>query len=74
MASTVSQLLKLVEKYQKLQDRPRERFLILIGELIKTSVHETENLCIALLRYITSGDVSQKNLWLMNTLLTLFNK
>lgn len=74
MTTTISQLMKLIEKYPKLQDKPRERFLILIGELIKTSVHETEGLCITLLRFITSGDVSQKNLWLINTLLTLFTK
>jgi integrator complex subunit 3 len=74
LSTCIIQLQRLIEKYFKLLDKPRERLLSLVGEIAKLSINEIEGICINLLRFVLPGDVTPKNLWLINSLLNIFDK
>ena len=44
----------------------------LVSELVHREIHDADTLCIYLLRYIASGDLSPRNVWLAQTMLQLF--
>ncbi|KAI8512582.1 Integrator complex subunit 3 [Branchiostoma belcheri] len=55
--------------FSKLLESVRTQVLWLTRELIKTSVAGTDGLCLSLLKQIIGGDVSQKNVWLAESVL-----
>eukprot|EP01080_Neovahlkampfia_damariscottae_P005589 gene5589-9405_t len=74
LSTCIIQLQRLLEKYTKFRDKQRERFINIISEIVKLNINEVEGICINLLRYITNGDYTPKNLWLINNILTIFDK
>ncbi|GIY82793.1 hypothetical protein CDAR_608791 [Caerostris darwini] len=62
----------VTEKFHKLQDHSRSQVIWLIKELIRNTVNNVDNLCFHLLRQIAGGDLSQKNIWLTESLLDIF--
>lgn len=69
----LSQLNQIIlEKYTKLNDSCRQQILWVVKEMIKNSVVNCDLLCFNLLRQIAGGDISQKNIWLAESLLDLF--
>jgi len=69
----VHELSKLIsEKYIKLKEEVRKQLLWFIREMIKNQVSNIDGLCWTLMRQIAGGDLSQKNLWLADTLMDLY--
>ncbi|XP_064474957.1 integrator complex subunit 3-like [Ornithodoros turicata] len=66
--------LLILEKYPKLHDSCRSQLIWLIKELIKNSVINVDTLCQNLLRQIAGGDVSPKNVFLVEAMLDIFNE
>lgn len=61
----------VVEKYHKLTDIARRQLLWLLRELVKNQVSHVENFLWNMLRQASGGDVSQKNLALIEGLLDI---
>jgi len=69
----ITELSKLIsEKYLKLKEEVRKQLLWFIKEMIKNQVSSIDGLCWTLMRQIAGGDLSQKNLWLSDTLMDLY--
>lgn len=51
-----------------------KKLLWLVGKLVEFNVNDADSLCSVLLRQISGGDISQKNLWLINNMLDIFEK
>lgn len=62
----------VLEKYLRLNDVARGQLLWLLREMIRTSITNVDNLCLSLLRHAAGGDISQRNLFLIDSLLDIF--
>ncbi|XP_054160466.1 integrator complex subunit 3-like [Oppia nitens] len=62
----------VLEKYQKLHDSSRTQLIWILKEMIKNSIVGTDGLCMNLLRQISGGDISPKNIWLAETVVDIF--
>ncbi|KFB35352.1 hypothetical protein ZHAS_00001840 [Anopheles sinensis] len=62
----------VAEKYQKLTDIGRKQLLWLLRELIKNQVLNVDNLAWNILRQASGGDISPKNIALIEGLLEIF--
>lgn len=73
LAFVTSNLAMLVaEKYQRLNDIPRKQLLWFLRELIKNQVLNVDNLVWNILRQASGGDISPKNVALVDGLLDIF--
>jgi len=64
----------VLEKYLRFTDVTKSQLLWLLREMIRTSVTSVDNLCLSLLRHAAGGDTSQKNLFLVDALLDIFQE
>ncbi|XP_012285254.1 integrator complex subunit 3 isoform X2 [Orussus abietinus] len=64
----------VLERYLRLHDVARSQLLWLLREMIRTSVGNVDNLCLTLLRHAAGGDISQRNLFLVDALLDIFQE
>ncbi|XP_048513843.1 integrator complex subunit 3 isoform X2 [Athalia rosae] len=64
----------VLERYLRLHDIARSQLLWLLREMIRTSVANVDNLCSSLLRHAAGGDTSQKNVFLIDALLDIFQE
>lgn len=72
MQAFIAQLIGVVvERYSKLSEAARSQLFWLTKELIKNSVPTADNIVLNLLRQISGGDVSPKNVWLAENVLDL---
>jgi hypothetical protein len=72
-ATLINNLLSIIiESYSKLQDTPRQQLLWLIKELAKSRVNQFEKLMLHMIRNIQSGCLSDKNIWLAESILDIF--
>lgn len=73
LAFVTNNLAMLVaEKYQRLNDTPRKQLLWFLKELIKNQVLNVDNLVWNILRQASGGDISLKNVALVDGLLDIF--
>jgi hypothetical protein len=69
----ITELSKLItDKYLKFKEEVRKQLLWFIKEMIKNQVLSIDGLCWTLMRQIAGGDLSQRNLWLSDTLMDLY--
>ncbi|XP_043935906.1 integrator complex subunit 3 isoform X2 [Protopterus annectens] len=61
----------LMEKYLKLQDTARSQLVWLVRELVKSAVLGADGVCMTLMKQIAGGDVTQKNIWLAESVLDI---
>lgn len=64
----------VLDKYLRLNDLTTKQLLWLLREMIRTSVTNVDNLCLSLLRHAAGGDISQRNLTLIDALLDIFQE
>nr|XP_050855800.1 integrator complex subunit 3 isoform X3 [Vespula vulgaris] len=64
----------VLERYLRLNDVTRTQLLWLLREMIRTSVANVDNLCLTLLRHAAGGDISPRNLFLVDALLDIFQE
>ncbi|KAL7304899.1 hypothetical protein TKK_0002702 [Trichogramma kaykai] len=64
----------VLEKYGKLTDDSRNQVLWLVREMIRSKVVGVELVCSNLLRHAAGGDISPKNLYLIEALLNIFTE
>lgn len=62
----------VVEKYQKLSDVAKKQLIWLLRELVKNQVQSVDNLVWNVLRQASGGDISPRNLALIEGLLDIF--
>lgn len=62
----------VVEKYQKLGDVAKKQLIWLLRELVKNQVQTVDNLVWNVLRQASGGDISPRNLALIEGLLDIF--
>uniref|UniRef100_T1JE28 SOSS complex subunit A homolog n=1 Tax=Strigamia maritima TaxID=126957 RepID=T1JE28_STRMM len=62
----------ILNRYTKLQDSARAQIIWLLKEMIKNNVAGVDACCQNILRQIAGGDVSQKNVWLAESMLDIF--
>ncbi|XP_005091080.1 integrator complex subunit 3 isoform X2 [Aplysia californica] len=60
------------EKWLKLLDSTKAQMLWLCRELVKMNAQGADSVCLGILRQIVGGDISQKNIWLAESMLDLF--
>uniref|UniRef100_A0A182S6B2 SOSS complex subunit A homolog n=1 Tax=Anopheles maculatus TaxID=74869 RepID=A0A182S6B2_9DIPT len=71
---TANLAMLVAEKYQKLTDVGRKQLLWLLRELIKNQVLNVDNLAWNILRQASGGDISPKNIALIEGLLDIFTE
>lgn len=72
-ACLIGNLINLIsETYSKLLDTPRQQLLWLIKELTRARVNQFDKLLLQMLRNIQSGCLSDKNIWLAESILDIF--
>ncbi|XP_014475902.1 PREDICTED: integrator complex subunit 3 isoform X3 [Dinoponera quadriceps] len=64
----------VLERYLRLNDVTRSQLLWLLREMIRTSVTNVDNLSLTLLRHAAGGDISPRNLFLVDALLDIFQE
>lgn len=62
----------VLERYLRFCEPAKAQLLWLVRELIKNAACNVETLCINLMRYAAGGDISPKNISLVETLLDIF--
>jgi integrator complex subunit 3 len=68
----ITNLLNIItENYFRLLDTPRQQLLWLLKELVKTRVNQFDKLLLQMLRNIQSGLLSDKNIWLAESILEI---
>lgn len=73
LASVTNSIVQLiVEKYQKLTETSKKQLLWLLREFIKNQVPNIDNIVWNLLRQATGGDVSPRNIALIDGLVDIF--
>ncbi|KAJ8677436.1 hypothetical protein QAD02_013223 [Eretmocerus hayati] len=68
--SNINQI--IMDRYLKLTDVARRQVIWLVQEMMKTDVSNVDVPCSSLLRYAAGGDVSQRNISLIESLLDMF--
>lgn len=64
----------VLERYLRLNETTRNQLLWLLREMIRTSVTNVDTLCLSLLRHAAGGDISARNLILVDALLDIFQE
>jgi len=64
----------VLDKYLKLKESARQQLLWLTREMIKNQVQNIDGICWNLMRQIAGGDVSQRNLWLADSLMDIYTE
>eukprot|EP00800_Vazella_pourtalesii_P000073 TRINITY_DN10087_c0_g1_i1.p1 TRINITY_DN10087_c0_g1~~TRINITY_DN10087_c0_g1_i1.p1 ORF type:complete len:197 (+),score=50.69 TRINITY_DN10087_c0_g1_i1:66-593(+) len=73
MSYFIRQLTLLItEKFPKLLTSPREQLYWVTNRMVAKEVFGVDKLCINLLKQIQSGDISDSNVWLADSMLQLF--
>lgn len=62
----------IIERLSKLRDHSIKQIFWITHQLMKGNINMTETICSALVRQAAGGDISVKNLWLVENLLGLF--
>jgi len=62
----------VMEKYLKLCEGVQVQIIYLLREIIKNAIPMADMICFSLLRQIAGGDLSPKNVWLSESLLSIF--
>lgn len=62
----------ILERYLKFQDTTRNQLLWLIKEMIRNAVTGVDSVCWNLMRYASGGDISPKNIILVESLLDIY--
>ena len=62
----------VADKYLKLKETVRQQIIWFIREMIRNQVTAIDGVCWILMRQIAGGDLSQKNLWLADSLMDIF--
>lgn len=68
--SNLSQL--LMDRYVRLKDSVRSQVLWLVREMIRNAVANVDNLCWILMRHAAGGDISPRNISLIDSLLDIY--
>lgn len=69
----LSELTRIVDnKYLKVKETVRTQIVWLMKEMIRNQVTAIDGVCWILMRQIAGGDVSQRNLWLADSLMDIF--
>ncbi|EGG17458.1 integrator complex subunit 3 [Cavenderia fasciculata] len=63
----------VIEKYHKMADLPRTQVLWILNELIVSNHHDAEAICALLMRQMFGGNITTRNIQLINSVLTLLN-
>ncbi|XP_030832490.1 integrator complex subunit 3 [Strongylocentrotus purpuratus] len=64
----------IAERYTKLLENVRTQVVWLARELVKGSVANADQVILSLIKQITGGDVSPKNMWLAESMLDIFTE
>lgn len=64
----------IIEKYTKLLEPIRTQVLWLARELVKSAIVNADQVMISLIKQISGGDVSPKNMWLAESMLDIFTE
>lgn len=64
----------ILERYTRLHDVARCQLLWLVREMVRNMVPNVDTLCWNLMRHAASGDVSPKNLYLVENLLDIYQE
>lgn len=70
MVSHLSQL--VLERYLKFNDVTRTQLMWLLREMIRNGVNNVDTLCWNVLRHAAGGDISPRNIFLVENLLDIF--
>lgn len=62
----------VLDRYLRFNDVAKSQLLWLVREMIKNSVSNVDNLCWNLMRHAAGGDISPKNITLIDSLLDVF--
>lgn len=62
----------ILERYLKFHDTARSQLLWLIKEMIRNAVTGVDNVCWNLMRYASGGDITPKNIILVESLLDIY--
>lgn len=62
----------ILERYLKFHDTTRNQLLWLIKEMIRNAVNGVDSVCWNLMRYASGGDVTPKNIYLVESLLDIY--
>ncbi|XP_068622416.1 integrator complex subunit 3 homolog [Battus philenor] len=62
----------ILERYLKFQDTTRNQLLWLIKEMMRNAVTGVDNVCWNLMRYASGGDITPKNIYLVESLLDMY--
>lgn len=69
----LNELIRIVaDKYLKVKESVRNQIIWFTKELIRNQVTNIDGVCWILMRQIAGGDVSQRNLWLADSLMDIF--
>lgn len=73
LTSVLNNLSNLIlERYLKFQDTTRNQLLWLIKEMIRNAVTGVDSVCWNLMRYASGGDITPKNIFLVESLLDIY--
>jgi integrator complex subunit 3 len=64
----------ILERYLRLTDTVRTQVLWLVREMIRNAVTNVDNLCWNLMRHAAGGDVSSRNIMLVEALLDIYKE
>ncbi|XP_013140527.1 PREDICTED: integrator complex subunit 3 homolog [Papilio polytes] len=62
----------ILERYLRFHDTTRNQLLWLIKEMMRNSVTGVDNVCWNLMRYASGGDITPKNIYLVESLLDIY--
>ncbi|XP_023951765.1 integrator complex subunit 3 homolog [Bicyclus anynana] len=62
----------ILERYLKFQDTTRNQLLWLVKEMIRNAVTGVDSVCWNLMRYASGGDITPKNIFLVESLLDIY--
>ncbi|GBP60192.1 Integrator complex subunit 3 homolog [Eumeta japonica] len=62
----------ILERYLRFQDTTRNQLLWLIKEMIRNAVNGVDSVCWNLMRYASGGDITPKNIQLVESLLDIY--
>ncbi|CAG4935167.1 unnamed protein product [Colias eurytheme] len=62
----------ILERYLKFQDTTRNQLLWLVKEMIRNVVTGVDSVCWNLMRYASGGDITPKNIFLVESLLDIY--
>ncbi|XP_034833377.1 integrator complex subunit 3 homolog [Maniola hyperantus] len=73
LTSVLNNLSNLIlERYLKFQDTTRNQLLWLVKEMIRNAVTGVDSICWNLMRYASGGDITPKNIFLVEALLDIY--